>query len=262
MPYALQQSCGFFTAAGAGTGVVTPMTGDTFGVANFSLTSQAYLDQMWANGGSTDFARIRSPRMHDANQGIRLAVNNIVNVPLLPWELDQPLYPSDTPVVELDETAAATGAVAAIYRYQDLPGVNPRYATWDEISSRVVAVSGVSVALGAIAGIGQYSAGNAINTSFDNFEAGADYALLGYEMAAARLAIAIQGQDTGNLKIGGPGINDARTTSDWFVNAGKRGGSPYIPIIAANNKGSTMVFQTDNAASAATTVTLILAELR
>jgi hypothetical protein len=262
MPYALQQNCGFFTAGAAGTGAVTPMTGDTFNVANFSLSSQAYLDQVWANGASTDFLRIRSPRMHDANQGLRLAVGGVVNVPLLPWELDQPLYPSDTPTVELDETAAATGAIAAIYHYQDLPGVNPRYATWEEISSRVINVSGVSVALGAIGAIGAYSAGAAINSSFDNFEAGADYALLGYEILAARLAIAIQGQDTGNLKIGGPGLADGRTTRDWFVKAGKDSGQPYIPIIAANNKGSTLVFQTDNAASAATVVTLIMAELR
>lgn len=262
MPYALQQNVGFSTAAGAGTGVVTPNGGDTFNVANFSLTSQAYLDQIWANGATTDFIRVRSPRLHDANQGIRLTPGTVFSLPMLPWELDQPLYPSDTPTVEIDATGAGTGAIAAIYRYQDLPGVNPRYATWDEISSRVVAVSGVSVALGAIGAIGAYSAGAAINSSFDNFEAGADYALLGYEMLASRLAIAIQGQDTGNLRIGGPGISDPRTTRNWFVEAGKQGGSPYIPIIAANNKGSTFVFQADNAASAATVVTLIMAELR
>lgn len=262
MPYALQMNCGFFTAAAAGTGVVTPNGGDTFNVANFSLSSSAYLDQVWANGASTDFLRIRSTRMHDANQGIRLAVSGITNVPMLPWELDQPLYPSDTPTVELDETAIATGAIAAIYRYNDLPGVNPRYATWEEISGRILAVSGVSVAIGAIGAIGSYSAGAAINSAFDNFEAGADYALLGYETLASRLAIAISGQDTGNMKIGGPGINDAGRTRDWFIRASKEGGSPYIPIIAANNKGSTFVFQADNAASAATTVTLIMAELR
>lgn len=262
MPYALQQNVGFFTAAGAGTGVVTPNGGDTFNVANFSLTSTAYLDQLWANGATTDFVRVRSPRMHDANQGIRLAVAGTLNVPLLPFELDQPLYPSDTPTVEIDATGAGTGAIAAVYRYNDLPGVNPRYATWEEISSRIVAVSGVSVAIGAIGAIGAYSAGSAINASFDNFEAGADYALLGYQTLAARLAIAIQGQDTGNLKIGGPGINDADRTKDWFVKYSRLSGVPAIPIIAANNKGSTFVFQADNAASAATTVTLIMAELR
>lgn len=261
MPYALQQNCGFFTAGAAGTGVATPMGGDTFNVANFALTATARLEQLWANGASTDFVRVRSPRMHDANQGIRLAVGGIVAIPLLPWGNNQPLYPSDTPIVEIDETAAATGAIAAIYQYDDLPGVNPRYATWQEIQPRVSQISGVQVALGAIGAIGAYSAGSAINSSFDNFEAGADYALLGYEIPVTRLAIAVQGQDTGNLKVGGPGIADARDTRWWFIEASQWSGRPYIPIIAANNKGSTFVFQTDNAASAATVVTLILAEL-
>ncbi len=132
-----------------------------------------------------------------------------------------------------------------------------RLATWPEISGRIDQVSGVDVLLGAISAIGQYSAGNAINSLFDNFQAGSDYAVLGYTTAASRLSIAIQGQDTGNLKIGGPGIADARTTSDFFIRMSERSGLPYIPIIAANNKGSTNVFQADNAASAAVNVPLI-----
>lgn len=262
MPLAWQTVCGFFTAGAAGTGVATPMSGDTFTVQNFPDAASAYLQNIWANGASTDFVRVRSPRMHDANQGIRLQVGTVTPVGLLPEELEQPIFSVDTPIVEIDETAAATGAIALSYMYTDLPGVNPRLATWEEISGRIVQVSGVQVNLGAIGAIGQYSAGNALNANFDNFEAGADYALLGGEVAASRLTIAIQGQDTGNLKLGFPGSSDPKVTRDWFIRESRRGNRPYIPIIAANNKGSTNVFQTDNAASAAVSVTLILAELR
>lgn len=262
MPRAIQMLSGFFTAAGAGTGVATPMQGDAFTVPSIAPNTTARLANMWANGGSTDFIRIRSPRMHDANQGIRSQVTGSVNFPLLPWSSDSPLWALDTPIVEIDETGAATGAIAVLYDYDDLPGVQPRLATWEEIDPRIQNISGVQVNLGAIAGIGQYSPGNAINSTFDNFEAGYDYAVLGYTTPAARLAIALAGPDTGYLKVGGPGPADSRTTCEWFQRMARLTGRACIPIIAANNKGATNVFQTDNAASAAVNITLVLAQLR
>ena len=262
MPRAIQQLNGFFTAGAAGTGVATPMTGDTFTVPSVTPGTPSRLEQVWATGASTDFVRIRSPRMHDANQGLRLRVGATTQLPLLPWSVDQPLFPLDTPIVEIDETAAATGAIGVIYEYEDLPGVNPRLATWDEVDPRIINVMGCDVSVGAIGAIGAYSAGNALNSLFDNFEAGYDYAWLGYEVAAARHAISLSGPDTSFLKVGGPGALQPQVTSDWFQRAARITGRAFIPIIAANNKQSTLVFQTDNAASAATNVTLILAQLR
>ena len=261
MPRALQQLNGFFTAGAAGTGVATPMTGDTFTVPSVTPGSLARLEQVWATGASTDFVRIRSPRMHDANQGVRLRVSGTTQRLLLPWSADQPIYPLDTPIVEIDETAAATGAIGVLYEYEDLPGVSPRLATWEEVDPRIINIMGCDVALGAIASIGAYSAGNAINSLFDNFEAGYDYALLGYEVAVARHAVSVAGPDTSFLKIGGPGSADPVLTADFFQRAARITGRAFIPIIAANNKGATNVFQTDNAASGAVNVTLILAQL-
>lgn len=260
MPHALQLNAGFFTAGAAGTGVATPMAGDTFNVANFN-NGAAHLEQVWAEGASTDFVSIHSPRMHDNNQGIRLITGSGLVNPLMAWEPDQQLYSGDTPIVSIDETAAATGAIAALYSYDDLPGANPRLASWSDVASRIKNLSSVQVALGAIGAIGQYSAGAAINSSFDNFQANADYALLGYLTAATVLAIAVAGQDTGNLKVGGPGVADPKVTYNWFIHMSESTGLPFIPIIAANNKGSTLVYQTDNTAHAAQNVTLMLAEL-
>lgn len=261
MPRAIQVISGFFTAAAAGTGAATPMSGDAFQVPAITPGTTARLEQLWAAGASTDFVRVRSPRMHDVNQGIRLQVGLTPQEPLLPWGTDQLLYPLDTPTVEIDETAIATGAISLLYEYDDLPGVNPRLATWEEVDPRIHQVMGCQVNLGAIAAIGQYSAGNALNSTFDNFEAGFDYALLGYTTPATRLTIAVSGPDTSFLKVGGPGLADARLTSEWFQRMSRITGRAFIPVIAANNKGATNVFQTDNAASAAVNVTLILARL-
>lgn len=252
---------GFFTAAAAGNAVATPTGGDTFTVPSFALSSPAWLEQIWGQGAVQDWLSVKSPRMHDPNQGIRFNGGAGAVNPLLPWGADQKIYPSDTPIVTLDETAAGTGAVAVIYGFSDMPGVNPRLASWAEVQPRIVEISGVQVNVGAVPAIGQWSGGNAMNATFDNFEAGADYALLGYTTSSTVLALAVSGQDTSGLKMGGPGVADPKVTYDWFKRMSEQTGRPYIPIIAANNKAGTLVFQTANAAAAAQSVSLIMAQL-
>lgn len=261
MPRAIQLISGFATAAGAGTNVVTASPSDTFTVPSFDTNSPAWLEQVWATATADDFVRIRSARMHDANQGLRLMTTGQSRQPMLPYGMNQLLYPVDTPTVEIDATGAGSDAISAIYSYSDLPGINPRLAMWADIQSRVIEVSGVDVLVSAAAAIGSYSPGVAINSAFDNFEAGSDYALLGYIVSSPILSLAIIGQDTGNLKVGGPGLQAAPLTQDWFVTLSERCGRPCIPIIAANNKGSTLVSQVDNTAHAAQHVTLIMAQL-
>lgn len=261
MPRALQLVSGFFTAAGAGTNVVTPSGGDTFTVPSFDMSAPAWLEQAWASNTADDFVRIRSARMHDANQGIRMQITGLSRQPLLPYGMNQQLYPVDTPTVEIDATGAGSDAISALYSYSDLPGISARLANWADVAPRIIEVMGCDVLVSAAAAIGAYSPGVAINSAFDNFEAGSDYALLGYQVASPCLSIAVIGQDTGNLKVGGPGFQTAPLTQDWFVQLANKTGRPCIPIIAANNKGSTLVSQVDNTAHAAQHVTLILAQL-
>jgi hypothetical protein len=260
MPRALQTIAGFATAAGAGTNVVTPAPGDSFNVPSFDVSSRARLNQVYANGATTDFVRLRSPRMHDANQGLRLRVGATKNIELLPWDVSEVLYPSDTPIVEIDATGAGSGTVLVHYEFDDLPGVNPRLAGVADIASRVVHIMGceVDVTSGVI---GAWGNGVALNANFDNFEAGADYALLGYDVNTACSGIAVTGKDTGNLKIGGPGVDNPRWTANYFVNMSEITGRPCIPIIAANNKSSTLLQNVDVAAATASKVTLLLAQL-
>jgi len=260
MPNAVQTIAGFVTFAGAATTVVTPAPGDTFTVPSFDLSAKAYIENAWVSGGQVDFFRVRSPRLHDANQGLRVWNGLCLRRTILPWGNHEVLYPSDTPTVELDATGAGSNGIVLQYGYDDLPGVQPRLAMWADVESRIVHVMGceVDVTSGAI---GAWGNSSPLNSSFDNFEAGADYALLGYTMSVNCMAIAISGKDTGNLKIGGPGANDGFESTNYFVNWAERLGKPRIPIIAANNRGSTVLQNIDIAAATATKVSLYLAQL-
>lgn len=260
MPRAIQTIAGFFTGAGAGTGVATPSTGDTFAVASTSSTPAGRLSQVYGAGASTDWVRVRSPRMHDNNQGLRLWLGGTKDTELLPWGMSEVLFASDTPTVEIDLTAAATGGILLEYDYDDVPGINQRLGGVADIQGRIVHIAGVEVDVTSGI-IGNWGAGAAINTSFDNFKADTDYALLGYLCSVAVLGLAITGQDTGNVKVGGPGNTDTRRTCDYFVRQSELTGRSCIPIIAANNKGGTLLQAVDVAAATATKVTLLLAEL-
>lgn len=260
MPRAIQTISGFFTAGAAGTNVATPAPGDSFNVPSFDINNKARLLQMYASGATTDFVRFRTPRAHDANQGLRLRVSATLAAELLPWWVSEVVYPADTPIVEIDATGAGTGAVLLDYEFDDLPGVAPRLANLSDIQSRVVHIMGceVDVTSGAI---GAWGASTALNANFDNFEAGADYAWLGYTLTTPCHGLAVTGKDTGNLKIGGPGNADPRWTSDYFVYMSEQTGRACIPIIAANNKASTILQNVDTTLNLATKVTLLLAQL-
>ncbi len=260
MPNAFTTLAGYYTAAGAGTGIAVPAPGTTFAVPSFTQGSKAYLEQVYGDGAVTDWVRIRSPRMHDPNQGIRLQVGGTQRQPLLPWDNGEVLFPSDVPTVEIDATGAGTGGILAQYGFDDYNGVQPRLDSWANVQPRIQHIMGceVDVTSGAI---GAFGNGVAINANFDNFKAGDDYALLGYTCSVACLSIVVNGPDTSGLNMGGPGDNNAYNTRDYFIQASERTGRSRIPIIAADNKAGTIVQAVDIAAATATKVSLILAQL-
>jgi hypothetical protein len=261
MPRTLRSVAGFVTAAGAGTNVVAPSVGATGTFAVDSFTSgKAYLEALWGTGAAFDFLRFRSPRMHDANQGIRLQIGGTQRSNLLPWGIGTQIYSSDTPTVEADATGAGTQLIVATYGYDDLNTGSPNLANWPDISSRILDISGSQVAVTSGA-IGAYGAGVAIDTGFGNLKADFSYAVLGYTCSTAVGAFAINGTDTGNFDIAFPGDTDPRETRDYFIRFANQTGRASIPIIQANNRFGTIVKSVDSAAATVSTLTLTLARL-
>lgn len=261
MGVAATLSAGFATSPGAAITAVTASTPDTFAVQNFDTSDTAYLEQMWAKNASGGVVRFRSPRLHDPNQGLRLQAAAGDNHLLLPYGLDQRLYPGDTPTVETSGGGAETDTVYAIYSYSNLPGVAARLAAWPDIEGRVLDISCTEVDLTASATPGQWGTAKAINATFDNFKAGSDYAILGYVTNASVGAVAFQGAETGQQKIGGPGVLDHIQTRDFFIRLSQESGRSYIPVFNANNKAAFNLLVNDTAANTAVNVSVILARV-
>lgn len=252
---------GRVTNPGAAFTAVTVNTGDSLQVPSFDRSSPAYLENAWAHEDTPGVLRIRSPKLHDNVQGLRLTVPETQAKPLLPDAADQPVVTLDTLTVELTGGAAETDVAVLSFWIGNMDGADQRLSLWEQIKPRIRNILTNEVAVTAPATQGDWSPGTALNATFDQLKADGMYAVLGYEVSTECAAVAISGPDTSQLKIGGPGTSDSRTTRDWFIRQTLASGRPHIPVIRQPNKGATLVRTLSNNAPAVINVGLILAEL-
>ncbi len=260
MGRALEVIAGRVVAGGAqAETALTPNTGNSFTVRDFSDGASAYLLTPWVQAAGLSRLRIRSPRLHDAAQAIRLVADASGRI-LLPGEFAQALEANDPLTVELSSSAAETDAAAYLVYYTDLNGANARLVSPADIQGRVKNLTGVLNTFAVVVG-GDWSGQQAINADQDSLKADTDYAILGATLDTAVLALRIQGIDFGNLGVGIPGALEPIHSSRWFVDLSEWTGLPCIPVFNSNNRGTVLVDAAGVAAVAAFNATIILAEL-
>jgi hypothetical protein len=243
--------------------------GDSLSLFSFPTGSRAFLLTQWgyntANKAEFD---TRSPRLHDNVRGIRVATTplapgvaaaNGAQI-LLPRFFKQPLYSSDTLIQEVSATATNNSELTSLIYYENMPGVQAQLVTYDEIAARIANIVGIRVAptSGAVVSFG---ATVALNSVDDRLQADLYYAVLGYTTDTPFTTFGIKGPDTGNLRIAAPGMVDGLITANWFVDLSKAQNLPTIPVIAANNRGTTVIDCADALGATAPVIDLILAEL-
>lgn len=260
----------------AGTYIsLTAQNGQSFSIRNTGTNQQAGLMfSPFADFGVTGFLQIKSPRMHDYVIGTDFPVpasSAALAGDLLGGDVyKEPVWSTDTLTVQFTtqaSQAAATSYVGAfdVY-YPTLGGINANVATWAQVQSYLNAntnvgdhyVSWVRPSSAGTAGV--LGIGVAINSTNDQFKANHTYALIGY-LAPVQFSIwVVNGVDTGNLYVGGPGVVNPRVTAKWFADRSMDQGIACIPLIQANNKNTTQVSVADLTASTAYTVGLIWAD--
>jgi len=104
--------------------------------------------------------------------------------------------------------------------------------------------------------------GELITADSDLLIANRDYALLGATCRTRVHCIALSGPDTGNDKIGVPGMLRAEVASQFFRLLSIAHGLPLIPVINSGNKSSTSLFVATDENAGTFVVTLHLALLK
>src|SRR5258708_3331810 len=168
MPRGLDTISGFVTAPGAVFTAWTLATGDSLAVRAAVPNSNIWLVGAWFWNQVVGVARVRSPRLHDNVQGIRMRVPvNIVNQKLpnlRNGNAAQKLFTQDTLIVEQTGSAVAgqieTGSL--LIWYDDVPGIAGRFITSAQLQKFGVNIMGqeVTVTTGVAGG---YSGSVTIN---------------------------------------------------------------------------------------------------
>jgi len=242
---------------------LTMNAGNTLTIRNAALNADVRLVEMWAKNQVAGVFRVRSPKLHDNVQGIRVRNPAAAAIEMLPWDTYQKLVPQDTLIAEI--TGSAVGGQfeqgALLIYYSDLPGQQARLTTIADVQKRGVNIFTVesTITPGAAGG---YSGAQAINANFDLFKANTDYALLGYRVDVRCTVVRWLGADTGNLGVGGPGEPSiADITANWFTNLSRSQNLPLIPVFnSANKQGITVDIMQDQAA-AGVVVSSLMVEL-
>lgn len=250
---------------------LTPNSNQSFTVRSFADGATAYLEDIWqASAAHPILLSIKSPRMHDDVLGIELASTplgvgstdadfNPQNT--LPGTLQQQLYATDVLSVTVNGTASDKALGVFNVRYSNLGGVNADMFSWTQIQPLIRNLVGILVQPQASATVGVLGTGVALNSTSSRLKANVDYAVLGFQTSIPVAAMVINGVNTGNLNIGGPGNWDISETGSFFVDRSQLYGVPAIPVINANNAGGTFVSVADIVASTHPNVTLLMGEL-
>lgn len=239
---------------------LTLASGDSLTVRGFQPPGKALLDNVFLKGATNPTVRITSPYLHDTTRPIQFISTQAPTVKTIPRCAPQELAPQDTLAVSAISGGADSTAVALRVYYTDLGAPGARLYGWGDVSGIIDNLKIFEVDVTASATIGAWN-DLALTTTENDLRANTDYAVLGYVCDVACLAVAIRGQDTGNLRVSGPGSTLAHETSDYFVQMSNESGRPNIPVINAANVNNTTVTVADNAAGTAVKVQLVLAEL-
>lgn len=221
---------------------LTMNTGDTASIRSYGDGATYLLENAWAQNATAGFVRVRSPRMHDSTQSIRLVANAALPKALMPLGSEQRVYQTDALTLEIQGGGAEVDAAAFLMYYGNVSSGGGRFAMWEQIKPLIRNYLTVQVDVAGPTTSGDWSAG----TDFDNFtdllHADTHYAVLGYTLDTASLAVALRGPDTGNYRVGGPGELNADETRGWFKRLSQEHGTPHIPVISSQNKGATQAF--------------------
>jgi hypothetical protein len=267
MPHALEVVSGFVTAPGATFTAWTMAAGNSAQVRSANINAKVGLVNMWAMNQAVGDLRVRSPRLHDVNMGIRARISVGNSGPRYPGQIVQgffqPLIPQDVLIIEHTGTATAgkieTGSIL-IY-YDDLPGVAARLIDAPTLQRFGRNTMGQYFTL--TTGItGGYSGAVAVNAAADNWKANTDYALIGAVVDTRVGTIRVTGVDSGNIGVGIPGEPTMQDlTSEWFSSLSFAFGLPLIPVFNSANKFNIFVDATGNDTAITTYGTLWFVEL-
>lgn len=260
MGIAIDTILGAATNPGATFTSITRASGTPSAVRNFATTDWAQIEMIVRQGATNGAVRVLSPLLVTNIRGITVTTGESPMVWMLPPTIGQKVKAGDTLDVLVTGGTAETDVVAYSIYYSNLPGAAARLFNPGTVLGSIAYVKPVQVTVVTSPTIGAWSTTQITHTE-NLLKAGMTYAILGYICEAPLAVVGIKGSETSNFRVCGPGSTSSQVTADWFVQVSKDHGTPHIPVFNADNRTTVYVSAAADAASVATTVTLICAQL-
>ena len=251
-------------------------TGDSLAVANYggdSSQSRARVLEAWAIDSDSvaelQWIYTRPQSTHDQSHGLRFSVAAIVPggaaIPaahmLLGGLITIDLYKSDVAIQQVTTTAADDFVLSWTTEYDDLPGVQGVFASWEQVQNLQKSIVGINVLAVASATPGAYGAARAFNTDDDRLHADTWYAILGATVRTQVTTVSLIGPDWGGQRVGLPAGVQQLDSSSFFVDQTLKWKKPLIPCFNSNNRASVFVQVADGEASTSPNIDFLLYEL-
>ncbi len=245
-------------AAGA-AGVV--FTGDSLTVSNGDERAGIDIVSIWQTNQVAGFGQITFPSAHDTTRGYRAGAAIGVNPAVLPLGIQMPVKAQEllTWLIAGSAVAGDVEQISMLIRYGNLPGINARYITAQQLHDRAHKLTTIEQSITSVAGPG-YSGEVVLNTSSDLLLANRDYAVTGLTCRTQVHAITMRGPDIGNVRIATPGMLRQEIGSQFFKLQSNALREPLIPVINSGNKTSTFlgVATDENAGTFVVTAHMVL----
>jgi hypothetical protein len=252
-----------FTATQPNTGAAgVIMAGDSSTIKNANPSKKTIIACAWQTNQVAGFGQITFPSAHDTTRGFRAGTPIGVNPSLLPFGQTMEVRPQELLSVTIagSNVAADVEQLSLLMHYGDLPGVSQRLLTANEVESKMKRLTTIETSIVSTAGP-SYGTALVITTGSDLLKANRDYAILGMSSRTACHTLYLNGPDTGNVRIGMPGVLRQEISSQWFVLMSRIHSLPFVPVINSGNKSSTFVGVTTDENAGTFLQTLYLAEL-
>lgn len=254
-------SAGAVAPSTGAAGVV--FTGDSLTVKNANIGKGVSIIAAWQTNQVAGFGQIVFPSGHDTTRGYRAGTPIGVNPAILPFGQSMKVQPQELLTITLAGSAVAGDVeqLSMLLHYGDLPGINARLMSANQIESKVESYTTIEQSITSSAGPG-YSGEVVINTTTDLLRANRDYAVLGMSCRTQVHALTLRGPDLGNVRIGCPGVLRPELESQWFTMLSRAHNMPLVPVINSGNKNSTFIGVAADENAGTFLVTLYLALLK
>jgi len=257
---ATQPNTGAACAIAAGSGTAT--------LRLLNSRQRPNIRQMWAKHQVAGFFQMILNSQHDTTRNFRFNSAAGSLAMHTAWDLDMFGNPNETILgtISGSNVAGDVETACVLVEYSDLGGMEGAYIDQEELTKRESGIlTTVSLALtGAAVAGGGWTGALAISAGAANLlKASREYAILGITTDIACAAISIQGPCTGNYRYGLPGDpTQIEKQHQWFKMASMLSGRPMIPVLNANEAGSTQVAILADENAISPNVTLHLALLK